>query len=179
MFGQQLSYTNGTLLMLATLFSLLGCKQDTTNKNTAPNPMQEYRWQVTESAPKEYVMKIISGYFEAADGYKKDIPSRAVLHKGWGTGRSWIAAGREEMPLPKRMEITWFSYREDTFWHGAFDLPHERLQKLFQQTMVTPYTEKESRYQTFVVGIAPKALSLYGSLAAITHGSFLPEKQRK
>jgi hypothetical protein len=33
--------------------------------------------------------------------------------------------------LPERVTITFYSYSEDTFYRGAFDLPYERIAKLF------------------------------------------------
>ncbi len=142
-------------VLLSILVTIVFLKQSPAIDHT--NAMQEYRWDVSESAPKEYTVKIISGFLEAADGYKKDIPSRVVLNNGWGSGRSNIAGGREIMPLPKRMEVTWFDYRADTFYHGAFDLPFEALQKYFSSPEKRPYADEfdESASGRFIVGLAP------------------------
>ncbi len=148
------------LIFVCAIFSITACTESISENSGALNSMQEYRWDVSESAPNEYVMQIISGYLEAADGYKKDIPSRVVLNNGWGKGRSNIASGRENMPLPKRMEVTWFDYRADTFYHGAFDLPFDELQKSFSILEKRPYAEDfdENPGGRFIVGLAPEGL---------------------
>jgi len=139
---------------------LFACESDpqADNRSGDVNPMTEYRWDVSESAPNEYSMQIISGFFEAADGYKKDIPARAVINNGWGSGRSNMATGRATMPAPKRMEVTWFSYREDTFYHGAFDLPFEKIVQLLQTNEPKPYADEVNSDQNsrFIVGLAPQ-----------------------
>ncbi len=117
--------------------------------------MKEYRWRVTESAPQEYVIQIIDGHFEAEDGYLKGVPTGALVHKGWGNGRSNIVSGREEMPLPKRFEVQWYSWREDKFYRADFELPLERLQELVELDRRTPYTLYEHPSSTFTLGLAP------------------------
>jgi hypothetical protein len=117
----------------------------------------EYRWNVSESAPKEYPMRIIDGDFEALDGYHKGIPTRVNLYNGWGDGRSRMATGRDEMPIPKSMAVTWYSYREDTFYRGKFPLPVEKIQALFERSRKpSPFTGRVSEGGTFIVGLAPE-----------------------
>ncbi|MFL0799241.1 MAG: DUF2931 family protein [Agarilytica sp.] len=117
--------------------------------------MKEYRWNITESAPKEYVIQIIEGHFESEDGYLNGIPTRALVHKGWGEGRSNIASGREEMPLPKRFEVLWFSWREDKFYQGNFELPLEKITEFVELDRRTPYSLYEHASSTFTLGLAP------------------------
>ncbi len=145
-------------VLLSILVTIVFLKQSPAIDHT--NAMQEYRWDVSESAPNEYVMQIISGYLEAADGYKKDIPARVVLNNGWGIGRSTIASGRDVLPLPKKLEVTWFDYRADTFYHGVLDLPFEDLQRYFTNPEKRPYADEfiENDNGGFTVGLAPGGL---------------------
>lgn len=145
-----------TTVIIVLLSLITGCNQDMINNSDTKDDQQEYRWSVTESAPKGYVVQILDGYFEAADGFKKGIPTRALVDKGWGKGRSWIAEGRESLPIPKRFELTWFSYREDKFYYASFDLPIERLEKLFTTAMIKPYSGTEQNYGVFTLGLAPE-----------------------
>lgn len=138
-------------LMFSILSLLLGCKKQTMSK------YPEYRWNVSESAPKEYPMRIIDGDFEALDGYHKGIPTRVNLYNGWGTGRSRMATGRDEMPIPKSFAVTWYSYREDTFYRGEFALPIEEISKLFEAVKKPrPFTAVVSEGADFIVGLAPE-----------------------
>lgn len=117
----------------------------------------EYRWNVSESAPKEYPMQIIDGDFEALDGYQKGIPTRVNLYNGWGEGRSRMATGKEELPVPKSFGITWYSYREDVFYRGDFVLPTEKINKLIEESKKPrPFTGIVREGGSFIVGIAPE-----------------------
>jgi hypothetical protein len=137
--------------MFSLLLSLLGCKKQTMPK------YPEYRWNVSESAPKEYPVQIIDGDFEALDGYHKGIPTRVDLYDGWGDGRSQMATGRDEMPVPKSMAVTWYSYREDTFYRGEFKLPADKIDKLLERSRrPRPFTGIVSEGASFIVGLAPE-----------------------
>lgn len=116
----------------------------------------KYRWDISESAPTEYVVQIIEGDFTTADGYSKGIPTRVTLANGWGKGRSSIASGPEEMAAPTAMSISWFSFREDTFYRGNFELPTGKIESLLGSPRPKPYTYNEVPGGTFIVGIAPK-----------------------
>lgn len=142
--------TRITVALMFSLLSLIGCKKETMSK------YPEYRWLVSESAPKEYPMQIIDGDFEALDGYHKGIPTRVLLYDGWGEGRSWMATGREEMPAPKSMAVTWYSYREDTFYRGEFALPVDQITELFNSHKPQPFTSNVDDGGVFVVGLAPE-----------------------
>ncbi len=145
---------NAKIALAAACIILIGCEDRSSNLKKVDS-MKEYRWRITESAPKEYVTQIIDGHFEAVDGYLKGVPTRALVHKGWGKGRSNIASGREEIPLPKRFEVAWFSWREDKFYQANFELPFERIQQLVELDRRTPYTLYEHPTSTFTLGLAP------------------------
>lgn len=134
-----------------TILSVTGCK-----KPTEPR-YPEYRWSVSESAPKEFPMRIIDGDFEALDGYHKGIPTRVNLHNEWGDGRSRMATGRDEMPVPKSFAVTWYSYREDKYYRGEFSLPVDEINHLLELTKKpSPYIGFVEAGGGFVVGLAPE-----------------------
>lgn len=138
------------LVLMFSFFSLFGCKKEPMAK------YPEYRWSISESAPKEYPVQIISGDIEALDGYHNGIPTRVDLNNGWGRGRSSIGAGREFLPAPKSMAITWYSYREDTFYRGEFDLPTERIADLLGNQKPNTYSGVPGDFGIFIVGVAPE-----------------------
>jgi hypothetical protein len=78
-----------------------------------------------------------------------------LLHNGWGEGRSSHAVGERFKSLPNRLEISFFSYLEDQFYHGDFPLPYERILKLFQEGYDSLHIDEHLTYMEIVAGINP------------------------
>lgn len=53
------------------------------------------------------------------------------------------------------MEISWFSYAEDKFFTGKFELPYEQLCTLFSKGRTSPITGEKTAYDTIIIGVAP------------------------
>ena len=150
---------NHWFLKLTTIYLIfipfIGCESNEKTHQKEPlDPMKNYEWRVTESAPQEYVVTILSGYFEAANGASKGIPTGPDVDLGWGEGRSNMSAS--QMPAPNRFELTWFSFREDTFYFGDFSLPNEHIQTLLEQDRHDPFTLREKTANRLKLGLAPE-----------------------
>lgn len=117
--------------------------------------MKKFDWLASESAPKYYPMKILKGDFIYPETGSLYIPNGKRVDGGWGTGVSTHVVGPDLKPLPTRMEITYFSYTEDKFYTGAFDLPYERILQLFQQGYFSPSFNRAVTYHYIIAGIAP------------------------
>ena len=118
--------------------------------------MDKFDWQASESAPINYPMQIVSGSFFYHDGSGSlYVPDKATLDHGWGTGRSSHIVGPDLKPLPSRLGIVFFSYTENQFYLGKFDLPYDKILKLFQEGYYSYTQEKHITYRKIVVGIAP------------------------
>ena len=118
--------------------------------------MTKFDWQATESAPEGYLMRIVGGSL----GYHDDsgslyVPDRVEIDHGWGLGRSSHIVGPDLKPLPKNLHITFFSYTEDQFYQGRFDLPYNKILKLFQEGYYSPKAGDRVTYDQIVVGVAP------------------------
>ena len=119
----------------------------------------KFDWQATESAPINYPMRIIGGSL----GYHDDsgslyVPTGSSIDHGWGTGRSSHITGPTLKPLPKALTITFFSFTENQFYRGRFDLPYERILKMFQDGYESPRRKNRGdiiTYNAAVVGVAP------------------------
>ncbi|WP_310554549.1 DUF2931 family protein [Flavobacterium sp.] len=73
-----------------------------------------------ESAP----MEIVDARFICSDQSTVFIPAGQFLENSWGSSGSGImAVGEDRKRVPEKMELTWFSYAEDKFYQGSFDLP--------------------------------------------------------
>ena len=115
----------------------------------------KFDWLATESAPKDYPMEIISGSLFYPDGGSLYVPDKKTLYYGWGRGVSTHVVGPALKPLPERLEITFFSYTENLFYRGAFELPYDRILSLFQAGFYSPKEREQITYDEVRVGVAP------------------------
>ncbi len=117
--------------------------------------MTKFDWYATESAPRNYPMEIVSGFLFAEDGSSLYIPYGAPIDHGWGEMASSHVVGPDLKSLPNHLDIAFYSYTEDVFYQGSFDLPYERILRLFQQEYSKPLNEQKLRYGSIMVGVAP------------------------
>jgi hypothetical protein len=118
-------------------------------------PVTKFDWLATESAPKNYPMEIVRGYFIAPDGYSLYIPNEKTIHYGWGSMVSSHVVGPDLKPLPSRLEIEFFSYTENVFYQGEFDLPYDTIVRLFNEGYYSPSRKAHATYRRIVAGVAP------------------------
>jgi len=135
-----------SLTKLLLIITLTSCGTTMANK---------FDWKATESAPKYYPMEIVKGDFYAPDGYSLYVPNKKTIHKGWGNSISSHLVGPDLKSLPNKLKITFFSYTEDQFYHGEFDLPYEEILKLFTEGYFSPKEEGHTTYFEINAGVAP------------------------
>jgi hypothetical protein len=109
----------------------------------------------TESAYKRFPMSIIKGNLIFNDGTSIYIPNRITIENGWGELGSIHVVGERLKPLPTKIEISWFSYTEDKFYSGVFDLPFDKISNLFKIGLQSKVTGKKITYENIIVGVAP------------------------
>lgn len=114
----------------------------------------EFDWHATDSAPKHYPMEIRQGsflYHDKSGGLY--IPTGATLRSGWGEMVSDHVTGPDKKPLPDALDIYFYSYTENQFYHGKFDLPYDKILELFRAGV----EERPERpiYNGIMVGVAP------------------------
>ena len=63
--------------------------------------------------------------------------------------------GDGKRPLPDRLSITFFSYTEDQFYEGDFDLPYKKISKLFRDGFYSANEGNHTTYHKIIVGVAP------------------------
>lgn len=121
-------------------------------------------------------MEIVSGnlhYRDAPPGVGLYVPSNVTISHGWGRGRSNHVTGPALKPLPDKLDITFFSYLEDQFYEGSFDLPYDEILKFFNDQDAKPKTlnaEGKGIPILFkvIVGVAPGGTV---SVWAVANGS--------
>ena len=118
--------------------------------------MKKYDWLAGDSGPKNFPMKIVRGHFTYPnDESSLYIPNMAKLDGGWGNPRSTHVVGPKLKPLPNRISITYFSYTENKFYKGEFDLPYQYILSLFEKGYYSPKTKGQQTYNEIVTGVAP------------------------
>lgn len=113
-----------------------------------------FEWLATESAPKNYPMKVLSGtfYYHNENGGLY-VPDAASINAGWGTGVSTHVVGEDYKALPDRLDIRFFSYTENKMYHGSFDLPYDKILALFKAGVAK--NKEDPTFKKIMVGIAP------------------------
>ena len=115
----------------------------------------KFDWLATESAPKNYPMEIVTGDFIYPDGGSLYVPNEKTIHKGWGNFVSTHIVDPDLKPLPKRLDITYFSYTEDKFYQGSFELPYDKILDMFNEGYYSPKEHADTTYSNIMAGVAP------------------------
>lgn len=135
---------------------------------------EKFEWLAQVGADLTAPMEVVYGDFTDSKGESQWIPSGEYLgNNRWEDGGGIYVVGDEKRRIPERMSITWFSYAEDKFYTGDFELPQKNIYDLFKKDYGTytndDGTESENKYSTFLLGIAPKGLvTLWISGCAVT-----------
>lgn len=114
----------------------------------------KFDWLAQESAPKNFYMRVIEGtfYYHDQDGGLY-IPTAAKIGYSWGEGESVHVVGDDFKALPDRVDIRFYSFWENKLYHGSFELPYEKILKLFKEGVAQDKELPTFRY--IVVGMAP------------------------
>ena len=112
-----------------------------------------YDWLPTECADERYPMQLISGQFESSGAQSVRVPAGKIVNNGWGEIGSRHIVGDPLKPVPERLTLAWFSYTEDQFFEGSFDLPHAELTALFRASFRSPLTGQTVTWSKIIVGM--------------------------
>lgn len=89
------------------------------------------------------------------DGTSVRLPDGRSINNGWGEIGSIDLVGDRQKALPVRLTITWFSYTENEFYTGTFDLPSAEIATLFATGFRSPLSGEARTYGRVIVGMAP------------------------
>jgi hypothetical protein len=118
-----------------------------------------YEWLPTECAPAAYPVHLVQGTLALPDGRAVEIPDERDVSNGWGQRGSTHIVGELVKPLPTRLALSWFSYAEDRFWQGRFELPSHPMAGLFARGVPQDrQTGKPMPFERIIVGMAPDGL---------------------
>lgn len=135
----------GTLMAFLSLTAFFGGK------------MTKFEWQARDSAPEKFPMEIIAANLIGDDG-ADHVPGGSSIAHGWGRPISVAGDGRKR-PLPRVLDILFFSYTEDQFYRAKYALPYNEILKRFQEgfEIVEAVNGERKRvtYDYITVGVAP------------------------
>ncbi|OUL60270.1 DUF2931 family protein [Flavobacterium sp. AJR] len=143
------------LIIVALLTTLTSSCQHKKQDKEMNEPKFEYEGNIC--SPLGYPIDVYEGGLESSSG-------STSLYLGVTTGR-WGSNGggmsHSEKAVPKRLNVTWLAYAEDTFYTIDCDIDYDKMLRLFKEG----YQDRmwflnDGRYQTdtfnaIVVGFAP------------------------
>lgn len=119
------------------------------------NMEEKFDWTATISAPKEYPVEVYQGEVAGKD-FGQSLNQLGPVAVGWGLSGGTISTGPDAKELPDYVGVTWVSFAERKVYSGKFQLPKEKILKLFKEGFTDQSSSKKETYNTFIVGLAPK-----------------------
>jgi hypothetical protein len=121
--------------------------------------MSQYKWLPTTCAPQCYPVKLMDGAFyfnqNEADVF---IPRGNICNNGWGEIGLINLTETETFSIPAQFDVTWFSFTENLFYKGEFNVPEEKTELLFNTGFKHPDTGESVTYEYLITGLAPEGL---------------------
>jgi len=84
------------------------------------------------------------------------IPDHKIVNNGWAQINSTHVVGDELTPVPTKLALTWFSFAEDKFYAGNWQLPYDEIADHFEQGVTGEEPGGTITYETIIVGMAPR-----------------------
>ena len=122
----------------------------------SPQAMKTYDWTSTESAPADFPMQILRADLALADGGTYYVPDDRTAHNEWGAVGATHLVGDDLKALPKVLNAQWYSYIEDTFYGGEFELPTEAIQAFFDEGLDSPHRGERRAFDKVIFGFGPE-----------------------
>lgn len=143
------------------LITLNSCKKE---NNMIPKieQLEKFEWLAETSADSLCPVEVYHGSFTVTDGNTHWIPSGEYLNDQWGGYGAVYAVGDDKRKIPESMQITWFSYAENKFYQGDFNLPQKKIYDIFKKDygyykLPNGHKEKEA-FSTLLLSFAPQGL---------------------
>ena len=116
----------------------------------------KFELTVGPCAAEGYFVTIHGGAFIGPGGGVLPVPAGQTLEGDWAESGTVSDEGVEPRPAPERLKLLWFSYAENKFYEGDFQLPQARLQALLQQGHWNTSKNQPGTYNELVVCVLPK-----------------------
>mgnify|MGYP003602314976 CR=1 FL=1 len=147
------------LAIIALIAIVASCKKD----KDMMEKFESFEWDAQTGSDETAPMRIFYGKFIMSDGSTGFIPSGDYLNGNWGSSASGsMSVGEDRKKVPDSLKIVWFSYAENKFFEGHFQLPQKKMYDIFKKdygTYKTPDGENnKSTFNTLLLAIAPQGM---------------------
>jgi len=112
-----------------------------------------FEWLPSECAHERWPMQLVSGVLHCSQGRNVAIPVGKIVNNGLGEIASLRVMGDPLKPVPERASLLWFSFAEDRFFGGTFELPTARLTDLFRAGFIEPRGGERTTWSRIIVGM--------------------------
>jgi len=137
---------------------LISCKKN----DIMTMQTEKFEWLPVVSGDKICPVEIVNGSFVFSDETSSSIPIGEYLNGDWGISNGTMVVGDDFKKVPKQMLITWFSYAENKFYKGNFELPqktiYDILRKDYGKSMMPDGSEYQNEFTRLLIGFAPQGL---------------------
>ncbi len=124
--------------------------------------IEKIKWLAEVNADEYCPVEIYYGFLIDSKGEKQSIPTGEYLQGGWGSYGGTMSDGDEKRKVPEKLEICWFSYAENRFYKGTFDLPQKKMYDIFKKdygkTKSPSGEDKKNEFNTLLLGFAPQGM---------------------
>lgn len=121
--------------------------------------LEYFEWEGNNNAPLGYPIDVYEGGLESKDGGYTGLSlgTSSGIH-GWGAIGAGMSSGRKA--VPDRLNVTWLSYAEDTFYHIDCPIDYDKMVRYFKEGFeeMEVSGSGKTRHETYryiIVGYAP------------------------
>ena len=132
-------------------FAIISCQQD--------NSMKRFKYNTGSSCPSYYGITTYEQVMYSDSDEMIMIDGVGSLRSPWGDGGvTFIKNSPSENPVPKTLNIGYYSDTEDQFYEGEFQLPSEEIEKFLEEKSknvgVKSQNINEHKYDRIEIGVA-------------------------
>ncbi|MCV9929779.1 DUF2931 family protein [Flavobacterium sp. LS1R49] len=146
------------MIIVLFLISLWSCNK----KEEMLVKTEKFEWLAETSGDESCPVEVVQGNFILSDGNTVWIPSGQYLSGNWGASSGTMVVGDDLKKVPERMKITWFSYAENKFYTGDFELPQKKIYDIFKKdygkSIMPNSSEFKNGFRSLLVGFASQGL---------------------
>jgi hypothetical protein len=163
------------VLLLLTITT--ACQNKQQNKENKEMNIEKFYWMESTSSPIGYPIDVYQG------GIGSVSLANGTDTGPWGLAGNGMSSGIKE--VPRRLDVVWLSYAENTFYSIDCEVDYDKMVRLFKEGYLNSMAffnrdvlEKET-YRTIVVGFAPGGVVvvwLYGAGKQVEIGRYQGKK---
>lgn len=133
-----------------------------------------FKWASSIATPEMYPVKLLPSIFVFEGDNKLGYKYLQAVNFSRGTWGEPDASVEARSRLPHILDITWLSWVEAKVYTGSFELPTEKINKLFREGFIS-YLNRPVKYQELIVGLAPEGvviLWVWGNMSCVEVARF-------